>query len=482
MKFHAALRPVVGHSLRLGTKTASRRSNALVGTDFRPSRHVSRTSTSQLYADRLLLSARNVQHPQLKVQRSYVHGETYSCSPVVPASMVQDAEPAGLVWRMVEGCSPFRSLRRMSSFYDRSVTRWSEMTPTVAHVSDLLPPQKVTDEDLINSATAVNSNVAVGLAKRLVRMNSMPHIFGINPEIHRLYHLYYDAFTKLSSIPPPTRVSDAVKLGDGLYSKLLSETAVVIPTLARASKELATAELNGLLDSEELHRFYNTMLSGRILRRLLMYNHLMLQKMYLDPDADLSNLSVISDDCNILECAHLAFDAARQICLERYSIAPELLIVREPDGPIRYVKSHLVFMLVEIFKNSARAVIEASSEDSDEIEAKLLPPIKFEVFQTAQDIVQIKVSDVGGGYSLGEEEMIFSYGYSTLDLDEHHDQHLQAENLKRPLRGEGFGLPLIKQYAMFFGGNFSMHSTSGHGTEAHLRLHEPRGPAIITGD
>ena len=40
-----------------------------------------------------------------------------------------------------------------------------------------------------------------------------------------------------------------------LYVKLLSETSVVIPTLARASKELASKELDGLIskDVSQMH-------------------------------------------------------------------------------------------------------------------------------------------------------------------------------------------------------------------------------------
>lgn len=38
------------------------------------------------------------------------------------------------------------------------------------------------------------------------------------------------------------------------------------------------------------------------------------------------------------------------------------------------------------------------------------------------------------------------------------------------MAGEGFGLPMARNYARYFGGDISLQSMQGHGTEVFIRL------------
>jgi hypothetical protein len=69
-----------------------------------------------------------------------------------------------------------------------------------------------------------------------------------------------------------------------------------------------------------------------------MHHHLMLTKQYLEPDAIPNHRGVISNHCDVYECAQRAFEAVRRICLQKYGCAPTLLIERGPDRPMRYVE------------------------------------------------------------------------------------------------------------------------------------------------
>eukprot|EP00035_Acanthoeca_spectabilis_P037678 m.46657 g.46657 ORF g.46657 m.46657 type:complete len:398 (-) comp8793_c0_seq1:14506-15699(-) len=374
-------------------------------------------------------------------------------------------------------------LRGMASFYDQTVERKGRQQAPAVSVSELLVPSgPVDDATLIASALHVNERVAIRLAKRLRIMNSMPFIFGINPHIHRLYHLYHKAFTSLTSCRPPTTISEALRLSEGLYAELLSETAVVLPTLAKASKELNASQLNGMVNKKELASFFNSILSGRILRRMLMYHHLMLTEQYLKPGAIPSHPSAISDHCDVTACANRAFVACRQICVRKYGRCPELVIHGQDDRPIQpiqYVESHLIFMLLELFKNSARATIESTSVKGP------LPKIEMFVFQTATDLVQIHVKDSGGGIPPDLTDSIFEYGVSNQDPSD--DESLPDVGLPpgiaaRPMNGEGFGLPMAQQYARFFGGDLTVHNTEGYGTEMYLKLREPHTSGSISVD
>ena len=74
-----------------------------------------------------------------------------------------------------------------------------------------------------------------------------------------------------------------------------------------------------------------------MLRRLLMRRHLVLTQLYLDPHSNADSPSVISDDCDVVECAEQAFEAVRRICIQKYNCSPELVVDERPTRPIRYV-------------------------------------------------------------------------------------------------------------------------------------------------
>jgi pyruvate dehydrogenase kinase 2/3/4 len=137
-------------------------------------------------------------------------------------------------------------------------------------------------------------------------------------------------------------------------------------------------------------------------------------------------------------------------------------------------------MLIEVFKNSARATIEHQGRVSEN-----LSPVQLSVFQTEPGVVQIKVKDEGGGIPLDLTDSIFDYGFSTFvpstnddTLDTLVDSGLPIGVTARPIDGEGFGLPMTRQYARFFGGDLQILVTQGFGTEVHIRLQEPRAISL----
>jgi pyruvate dehydrogenase kinase 2/3/4 len=144
------------------------------------------------------------------------------------------------------------------------------------------------------------------------------------------------------------------------------------------------------------------------------------------------------------------------------------------------MQSHIIFMLIEVFKNSARATIEHQGRVSEN-----LSPVQLSVFQTEPGVVQIKVKDEGGGIPLDLTDSIFDYGFSTFvpstnddTLDTLVDSGLPIGVTARPIDGEGFGLPMTRQYARFFGGDLQILVTQGFGTEVHIRLQEPRAISL----
>ena len=82
-----------------------------------------------------------------------------------------------------------------------------------------------------------------------------------------------------------------------------------------------------------------------------------------------------------------------------------------------------------------------------------------------------QVSDEGGGIPRSGLPRIWTYLYSTAqsplpDMDE------SSEGADGPavLAGYGYGLPISRLYARYFGGDLQIISMEGYGTDAYLHL------------
>lgn len=104
-------------------------------------------------------------------------------------------------------------------------------------------------------------------------------------------------------------------------------------------------------------------------------------------------------------------------------------------------------------------------EDSNEVE----PNIRVVIADGIEDVT-IKVSDEGGGIPRSGINKIWTYLYTT------GESPLRAEGFNpgdspAVLAGYGYGLPLSRLYARYFGGDLQIISMEGYGTDAYLHLH-----------
>lgn len=117
-----------------------------------------------------------------------------------------------------------------------------------------------------------------------------------------------------------------------------------------------------------------------------------------------------------------------------------------------------------------RATVDWHGIDGDDP-----PPIKVVIAdgKDNEDVV-IKVSDEGGGIPRSNMRKVWSYLFTTADpavqermitLDNNADHALDS-----PLAGLGYGLPISRSYCRYFGGDLSVMSMEGHGTDAFVHL------------
>jgi len=116
-----------------------------------------------------------------------------------------------------------------------------------------------------------------------------------------------------------------------------------------------------------------------------------------------------------------------------------------------YVPSHLHHMLFELIKNSLRAVNDRFEEaDGDP------PPVRLVVAEGDEDVT-LKVSDEGGGIPRSGLPRIWTYLYSTA-RSPLADMAADGDGGDGPavLAGYGYGLPISRLYARYFGGDLQV--------------------------
>lgn len=200
-----------------------------------------------------------------------------------------------------------------------------------------------------------------------------------------------------------------------------------------------------------LDRFY----MSRIGIRMLIGQHIALtdQRQRTDPNY----VGIICTKTNVCELAQEAIENARFVCEDHYGLfdAPKVQLICDPNINFMYVPGHLSHMLFETLKNSLRAVVETHGQDKEDF-----PVTKVIVAEGKEDIT-IKISDEGGGIPRSAIPLVWTYMYTTVDQTPNLDPDFNKSDFKAPMAGFGYGLPISRLYARYFGGDLKLISMEG---------------------
>ena len=231
------------------------------------------------------------------------------------------------------------------------------------------------------------------------------------------------------------------------FCLLLSNTAQGILEYKRKRQRMQIdSSIQNFLD-----RFY----MSRIGIRMLIGQHIALtdQSRHNEPNY----VGIICTKTTVSELAQEAIDNARFVCEDHYGLfdAPKVQLVCPPDLSFMYVPGHLSHMLFETLKNSLRAVVETHGQDKEDF-----PVTKVIVAEGKEDIT-IKVSDEGGGIPRSAIPLVWTYMYTTVETTPSLDPDFNKSDFKAPMAGFGYGLPISRLYARYFGGDLKLISMEG---------------------
>jgi signal transduction histidine kinase len=370
------------------------------------------------------------------------------------------------------------------------------------------PP--LSTEALFSSANFTLSLLPIRLAHRIHALRNLPYIVVSNPNISKIYNNYNHSLSTLLPYKEKkiTTLEEEIRFTEVL-SDLVQTHANTIPILARGF-----LECRKYISPAEVTRFLDEHLRARIGTRLIAEQHIALHcsskphqeavkasKNENMPHYDQTYIGVIDTALQPASIINSCGQFVSEICELKYGVRPTWIIDGEPSVTFAYVPVHLEYIITELLKNAFRATVESGKSDEPVVitiaaepgSCSVSPPSVGAIPGESQATnnldhvplpdsapgVTIRIRDRGGGISPTILSEIWSYSFTTFsDDDELPGPSTQSGiaglnalsgagmgtgALGSSIAGLGYGLPLGRAYAEYFGGGIAVQSLYGWG-------------------
>ncbi|MCJ1253398.1 hypothetical protein MMC24_001209 [Lignoscripta atroalba] len=353
-----------------------------------------------------------------------------------------------------DGLNEMPSIKKVQDWYAQSfedITTLSRPNLQSEVRERLLRPSKSTGrESKILSQTTQNPSVSKGQYRSIPQANGNSN--GNGGTAKGSSRRYYASADDGEDWPP--------ELND--YNKRFAKTLEgikrrhdsVVTTVAQGILEYKRKRQRMQIDSN-IQAFLDRFYMSRIGIRMLIGQHIALtdQRHSNTPNY----VGIICTKTNVRELAQEAIENARFVCEDHYGLfdAPKVQLVCSPDLHFMYVPGHLSHMLFETLKNSLRAVVETHGQEKEEF------PVTKVIIAEGKEDITIKISDEGGGIPRSTIPLVWTYMYTTVETTPNLDPDFNKSDFKAPMAGFGYGLPISRLYARYFGGDLKLISMEG---------------------
>eukprot|EP01126_Amoeba_proteus_P013677 TRINITY_DN15869_c0_g1_i3.p1 TRINITY_DN15869_c0_g1~~TRINITY_DN15869_c0_g1_i3.p1 ORF type:complete len:405 (-),score=63.28 TRINITY_DN15869_c0_g1_i3:139-1353(-) len=324
------------------------------------------------------------------------------------------------------------------------------------------------------SCRFLTSELPTRLAHMTKEIDSLPPSLLEQSDIQRVRGWYLQSFQELleyaqKGVVPTTQVE--VDHFTRLIQNIYNRHSPVVMTMARGLLAYKYKHGDQVFDPR-IQYFLDRFYMSRIGIRMLLAQHCELFPLQGTKNSK-EPAGVIVENCDIREVALDAASNATFLCYQNFMLAPKVQVITasmndtgifNPDAPLMVTcaPSHLYHILFELIKNSLRATVECHGSSNS------LPKVRV-VLAKGEEDVTIKISDEGGGIPRSGVPHLWTYMYTTAKLPSMEDC-MEADMNNAPLAGFGYGLPLSRLYARYFGGDLNLISMEGFGTDAYAYL------------
>jgi len=392
------------------------------------------------------------------------------------------------------------------------------------------PP--LTTQQLLTSANFTLSILPARLAHRIQSLRNLPFIVVSNPHVSKIHSNYIHSLsTLLPWAEHEIKTLDEEVRFTEVMADLVQTHANTISILARgfleARKYIQPKDVTRFLD-EHLRARIGT----RLIAEQHLSLHYTSQPHNEIVDDNPGYIGVIETKLKPALVVEHCANTVGEICELKYGVRPTVNISGEPDYTFAHVPVHLEYIITELLKNAFRATVESGMErEPIEVTIAPLPELVPEISRSSDsddssaarienvdqgnaDVashtftgtqgsptadsnilplkhstpgVTIRIRDRGGGISPENLGHIWDYSFTTFNDDQasstlsgSNSSHTGMDALNamsgpggegaHSLAGLGYGLPLGRAYAEYFGGGIAVQSLWGWGTDVYLSL------------
>lgn len=226
------------------------------------------------------------------------------------------------------------------------------------------------------------------------------------------------------------------------------------------------------MNGQDMARFLDDMIQARIGIRLIAEQAIALEYQK-DKETD-GFVGIIDTRLDPQKLIKTCSEFVSELCEFNYGQSPEAIIDGHTDSRFTYVPVHFEYIMTELLKNSYRATVEHHLKMKRTTE---LPPIRITISHGHEDI-SIRIRDQGNGISDQDLHKVFEYSYTTVTKEDQDPTSVfrditemaMQSGVGGPIAGLGFGLPLARMYARYFGGSLTLVSMWGFGCDVFLKL------------
>ncbi|OQO02227.1 hypothetical protein B0A48_11781 [Cryoendolithus antarcticus] len=392
------------------------------------------------------------------------------------------------------------------------------------------PP--LSTEQLLKSANFTLSILPSRLAHRIQSLRALPYIVVANPNVSQIHNNYVHSLSTL--LPYAERhietLQDEIKFTE-VMADLVETHSNTIAVLARgfleARKYISAEQITRFLDEHLRARIGTRLIAEQhIALHFSSKAHAELSDHHETTEQS-SYIGVIDTALKPAEIIRRCEATVGEICELKYGVRPTVVLSGDPETTIAHIPMHLEYILTELLKNSFRATIEAGMEKepiditiapapenedwraeqkramekgssainsvadhdtstADAASNTKLPPgasANIQPLDCSSPGVTIRIRDRGGGISPENHTKLWEYGFTTFNEDEINDKTSGTDAGPSALdmlsagaaggsslAGLGYGLPLGRAYAGYFGGGIAVQSLFGWGTDVYLSL------------
>ncbi|KAI0262950.1 P-loop containing nucleoside triphosphate hydrolase protein [Gloeopeniophorella convolvens] len=387
---------------------------------------------------------------------------------------------------------------------------YAQHTPQPLTLGSLLSTGRpLTAESVLTSVLYAQAEIPRRLATRIRSLEGLPFIVGTNPYISRILDGFRKSFLWSATYPRVRNLEENAEFAAQLET-LVRDHANDIPTVAKGFQESQK-----YMSSEQISNFLDAAIRNRIAVRLIAEQHIVLSRAIQNPEHAHSNVGVVNAALSPVEMIRMCSSFVTELCEATLGTAPPVVIDGATDATFAYVPVHMEYILTEILKNSFRATVEHHQKQHGSFAARPLPPVLITIAPPprlpgipARATLSLRIRDQGGGVSSANMARIFSYAFTTAGRRASEHGHTIDEEDGGPyaaqhvgggaaigadsgaggaglfgemtgkgvetglgtIAGLGFGLPMSRLYARYFGGSLDLFSLDGWGADVLLKL------------